>query len=101
MKPELDRSEQIEFYGIKLHLNVHIYVSNERTRRIRCLLNVSQMNYSCSLHVLLVLIRRKSFCRRSLRPRETCIKFRSARLTLGNHLNAEMSDEDVELLENC
>lgn len=49
-----EASEQIAIYGIKLHLNVHILVSNgeNNKKNSRCLQSVPQMNYSCSVHAI-------------------------------------------------
>lgn len=57
------------------------------------------MNYSCSVHVLLV--HQKTFCRCcSHRPRDVYIKFPLTQLTSKSHLNTEMSNEDEKLRDN-
>lgn len=72
MKPET--GGQIAIYGIKLHLNVHIFSvkrGNKQEEEIRCLQNVPQMNYSCSVHVILI---HRKISRLKLEG-EICIKF--------------------------
>lgn len=80
-----ETKEQIAFHGIKLHLNVHIYVSTRKTRRVCCLQNVLQMNYSCLVHAFNSPVK---LCRSKL-PREVCIKFLLLWLTSQNQQNPD------------